>query len=1079
MNINKLIDKENPFRGLASFKTKDAELYQGNENIKLTLLRQLAETNFVALLGDPGSGKTSFLNAKIVPILQEGFIIKGIKNWKIAQLYLGTNPVRSLARALAEVDFVRRTPDEKIDPGLIEKFEKILTNSKYGIIEVLEEHKLISDCNVLLIIDRLDDLFHLKRDVTNSLEIDIFLERIEEIINQTAYPISIIMSMRSRRSFDLVSYFPDRPMLIETINKNQINLPLFSLVDLMGTLDFFESKGYLTFDKQIKDHIISYYRANPISLGEFQHAMKLAVAHGFETGRSTISLEDLESVSGFQGSINNQLEEIYLNFLEEDKNNCRLIFQLLTSDSDLGFELSMPILKIAEFTNIAEDVIINIVKQFIDEKCGALKVDLITDANQRLDHLNHLLDNSESIITTYSRIALDEEILINKWLRLQRWVKDEKENSDIYHNIFIDVSKGEALYEGEKLRSVLQWYKDVNPKKGWAQRYGINYNLVKEFVDKSRDQFETSQRILEGEERSRRRKAKRNSLIGVIFFLITIGLIFVSIYFTGIAVNQKIIADNSKREANREKVAAQRAMNIAKEQTEKAEIASYAAKRDSILSVEKNQEANDAKSQAVNALNQAEKARGEAQVLFKRQTDLKIKLKESENDIAHKKVEFQYYAILGRINKICSQILELAATPVGDNLKIATNLTALGYKLLNSLDNSKYNDLIQNFPKSSLKMKSELSESRKNLIEAMGNVFEKLDSKLNKELSKIQFGTVLDLNDSKSKLAIGTDQSEIFEMNLPSENKFYEADFQIFIRYTNLREITSGIRSMKYISKGDDLFYGTVDGQLFHNTNRKYASDNNSKGSIIGMFNLIDGDILFSNSIGQLIYSQKNPSSGDYTQLSSVDTKHDINVIDYSSKSNLIAINGRLSELELWSCTIDGDVNFKEKIRIEGLNSKITSLKFIDAKNQILIGTQQGTFLIYSFNEDKVIFRNKSAHLSAITVLSLDPLSRFVVSGGRDNKIIVWDMDILMDIYVPVVHQMNQAIQDIEFIGNDWFISLSRGQNKVGTDRYSAGRMSLWSVNLDLFAKRLANSEEIWLIEDFEDNDEYHKYIPN
>ena len=128
---------------------------------------------------------------------------------------------------------------------------------------------------------------------------------------------------------------------------------------------------------------------------------------------------------------------------------------------------------------------------------------------------------------------------------------------------------------------------------------------------------------------------------------------------------------------------------------------------------------------------------------------------------------------------------------------------------------------------------------------------------------------------------------------------------------------------------------------------------------------------------------------------------------------------------------------------------------------------------------EKVIFQNKSAHLSALTVLTLDPLMRFIVSGGRDDKINVWEIDDLSDDYVPVVYQMNQAIQDIEFIGNDWFISLSRGQSKLGTDRYSVGRMSLWSVDLDLFAKKLAHSEDLWLIEDFEDNDEYHKYIPN
>ena len=1078
MTVNKLIDKNNPFKGLASFETQDAVLYQGNENVKLSLLRQLADTNFVALLGDPGSGKTSFLNARIIPTLQDGFIIKGIKDWKIAHLYPGINPIRSLARALAQVDFIRSSPNEKIDPGLIEKFEKILTHKKYGIIEILEEHKLISNCNILLNIDRLDDLFQLKKKGEDSLELDIFLTRIEEVIHQTAYPISTIVSMRSKRSYDLASSFPDRPMFIETINKNQINLPIFSFADLMSTLDFFESKGYLTFDRAVKDHISNYYRAHPISLGEFQHAMRLSVERSIENGRSNISMEDLEAVSGFKNSINNQLEDIYSTFSKEDQNNCRLLFQLLASESDLGFELFMSILEISDFTNIETDVIIQIIEEFVVDECVAIKIEPITGADQRLDHLDYLLDDSKNIITPYSRVSLDDEILIYKWLRLEKWVHDEKENSDIYQSVFTDVSKGEVLYEGEKLRSVLHWYKEVNPQKGWAKRYGINYNLVKEFIDKSEEQFNTAQRILEEEDKSRRRKAKRNGLIGIVFFLITIGLILVSVFFTGVAVDQKMEADKSKREANREKIAAEEAMNIAKEQSDRAEIASYAAKRDSIRSVEKNKEANIANSLAANALKQAEYARKDAQLLTERQNILKIKLTESEKDIENKKIEFQYYATLGQINKICSEVLELAATPISDNLKIGANLIALGYKRLNSLDNPLYNDLIQNFPNSSIKMKAEFQVSEKNLLQAMGNVFQKLDIVLNKELSKIQFGTVLDLNKTKSTLAIGTDQSDIYEMNLPSENKFYDTDFLILNRYVRVREITSGIRSMKYIEE-DNLVYGTVDGKIYRNTDQKFADDNTSKGSINGVFNLTDGDVLISNSLGHLTYVQDNLSSGAYAQLPYVDIKHEINAIDFSHKSNIIATNGRLSEIEFWGCPANGDINFKEKIRIEGMTSKVTSLKFIDDKNLIIIGTQEGTLFIYSFLEDEIIFENKSAHLSALTVLALDPLSRFIVSGGRDDKINVWDIDLLSDDYVPIVHQMNQAIQDIAFIGNDWFVSLSRGQSNLGTDRNSVGRMSLWSVDLDLFAKKLAQSEKTWLIEDFEYNDLYQKYIPN
>ena len=37
----------------------------------------------------------------------------------------------------------------------------------------------------------------------------------------------------------------------------------------MSSIDFFESRGYMTFDREVKDHISEYYKTNLISLGSF------------------------------------------------------------------------------------------------------------------------------------------------------------------------------------------------------------------------------------------------------------------------------------------------------------------------------------------------------------------------------------------------------------------------------------------------------------------------------------------------------------------------------------------------------------------------------------------------------------------------------------------------------------------------------------------------------------------------------------------------------------------------------------------------------------------------------------------
>ena len=88
------------------------------------------------------------------------------------------------------------------------------------------------------------------------------------------------------------------------------------------------------------------------------------------------------------------------------------------------------------------------------------------------------------------------------------------------------------------------------------------------------------------------------------------------------------------------------------------------------------------------------------------------------------------------------------------------------------------------------------------------------------------------------------------------------------------------------------------------------------------VFLIANGDLLISKSLGDLTYFKGDQTSESYAQLSYVSVKHAVNVIDFSYELDMVAINGRLSEIEFWNCAPDGKINFKEKIRIEGMTSK-------------------------------------------------------------------------------------------------------------------------------------------------------------
>jgi len=85
---------ENPFRGLDAFREVDAARFFGREAEIESFVTQLAATPFLPVVGHSGAGKSSFVQAGVIPRLREG------EPWIVVELRPGARPFLSLARAL-------------------------------------------------------------------------------------------------------------------------------------------------------------------------------------------------------------------------------------------------------------------------------------------------------------------------------------------------------------------------------------------------------------------------------------------------------------------------------------------------------------------------------------------------------------------------------------------------------------------------------------------------------------------------------------------------------------------------------------------------------------------------------------------------------------------------------------------------------------------------------------------------------------------------------------------------------------------------------------------------------------------
>jgi energy-coupling factor transporter ATP-binding protein EcfA2 len=89
-----------PYRSLNTFTETDAEFFFGRERVVKSLLKRLQqEPSFVALLGPSGSGKSSLIQAGLIPQLRSMGNVPGSDSWEVITIREYDDPFEQLSAA--------------------------------------------------------------------------------------------------------------------------------------------------------------------------------------------------------------------------------------------------------------------------------------------------------------------------------------------------------------------------------------------------------------------------------------------------------------------------------------------------------------------------------------------------------------------------------------------------------------------------------------------------------------------------------------------------------------------------------------------------------------------------------------------------------------------------------------------------------------------------------------------------------------------------------------------------------------------------------------------------------------------
>lgn len=475
--MTKAEDVFNPFPGLRPFVFNDEKYYFGRDGQVKKVIEKVLTQRFVALIGSSGSGKSSLINAGIIPGICAGSKNQTDSSWRVITSKPGTSPIDNLAKSLTKSGFVNNLISNNESPP--EEIAKILRNSPNGVIEALRKTKKDREEKVLLVIDQFEDLFRFKRSRNNRTiihEYDNFIKLIVEAKKQTAYPVYILLAVRS----DFIEEFHQFQELTQLINSSNYFLPGMTSDDLKEVINRPAELGGAQIDPYLEQQLLNDIRDEPDQLPLLQHLLHRIWEHwiGQNNNDRPISLEDYEATGGIEYAISNHLEEPFKELSDSGRIICERMFKVLTEKGTTNHEITNParIADIATITRVRVSDIIEIVERF------------------RQPGRSFMIPYHDVELTSDTIIDLTHESLIRLWPRLRRWVDEEADSITMYKRL-AEASRlyqmGKAqLWTSPDLQQAMQWYEKNEPSFQWAQRYNTAFERTIQFLKKSKETYD-------------------------------------------------------------------------------------------------------------------------------------------------------------------------------------------------------------------------------------------------------------------------------------------------------------------------------------------------------------------------------------------------------------------------------------------------------------------------------------------------------------------------------------------------------------------------------------------------------------
>ena len=1007
---------DNPFPGLRPFKIEESHLFFGREGQSDEVLLKLSKHRFVGVIGPSGSGKSSFIYCGVLPILYGGFLTDTSPNWEVVVTRPGAGPIDNLAESIIAKDsayLASDDEDKKIKKTII---TTLLRSSSLGLVEAVLQSRRSQDKNYLILVDQFEELFRFKdsEDTGSVNETLAFVNLLIEAMNYADVPIYVAITMRS----DFIGDCAQFPDLTKKINDSHYLIPQMTRDQKRRAIEGPVAVGQAQIAQRLTQQLLNDLGDSTDQLPILQHALMRTWSYWSryrDYEEEPLDIKHYEAIGTMAEALSMHANEAYDELTDDQKLICESLFKAITEKRGENFGIRRPtrLGEIAAIADVSEEEVIAVIDKFRDPTRSLLTPAYTVPLNAK------------------SMIDISHESLMRIWIRLKNWVDDEAEAVQMY----LRLSEAAAMYQVGKaglwrppdLQLALNWQAKHRPTLVWGQRYHPAFERTMIFLEYSKKEFETEQRIKELQAKRRLRNARIIALVLAAATVISLGFLIFAFY-------QRTLAEQAATEAEIQKDKAEANLTLAQENEKKATEAKEEADRNAQTAkieaanarrAEKtaNLALEDAKVQRERAVRGEAAAKQSAEEAIAAQKNAEIAQKQAE---ASEKIAKEEKANADRLRLLAiGKSMAIKSTQLRVEQKVLKGLLAQQAYIFNTenggdkYDNDIYDGLYY-----------AIKDLKDPLVESLGGH--------DKGIRAVASSTTGD------EIFTADTQGKILQWTLKGVNRV--ADTIVNTRTNHLiRSIDVTSNNGRLIAGGEyPRTAGLTFVEVFDTQSKSRTQINGFKGEVWNLIIAPDDKNFYALDNGGTSIQKSDFNTTNIVATPSVR----LNDIALSDDGNYIIGAGNDGGVYLY----DIKAGFKQS-KIYDNNTKILNIA-ISGDNMVALGDESGLIKIFK------LFGNQGAtrlvgHSSPIEDLVFSTDGRFLASASRDKTVRLWNRE-------------NLTAQPIKLQDHpDWVFTVAfspdNSQILAGTKEQV---VRAWPTNIEVMADKICGKIDRNLTQD-------------